>query len=762
MNKAITDGITFMPTPFSAGLDQWSRGDGTPGSQSYADAPNAAYVPADADFGGCLELQKVSSLQKLRFFGQTPLQPGCYLQIRARIKAIAGTLPSVRVAGWAGGTGDAPVPGVAGQGPAVTLTSYGEVVEVSAIVGTGNRNGVDLPWGNAALYGHFGLDLEGPNGGIVRVDDIEITDITGAFLRDMINVVDLRDYGGAGDGVTDNQAAFAAADAAASGRRILVPEGVYHVAESISLSSEVEFAGTLTMPTDKTLLLTRNFDLPSYISAFGNEELAFRKAFQALLNNSDHDSLDMGGRKISVTGPIDMQAAVPNRSSYATRRVIRNGQFDVKSGSAWDSDVVISQATYDPSADARKLRNVSDVANVPVGALVNGNGVGREIYVRSKNVGTGEITLNAPLYDAAGTQNFTFTSFKYLLDFSGFNSLSKFGMEGIEFQCNSRCSGIRLAPSGITFRLSDCFVSRPKDRGITSIGGGCQGMLIDRCQFLSSEDALDVPQRKSVAVNANANDVKLRNNRATRFLHFAHLGGANNIVLGNHFFQGDSVPSGTRSAGLILADAHTSTSLVGNYIDNCYVEWTNERDATPDFTTGFSFSALSITDNVFLSGNVAPWFSYIIVKPHGTGHFLNGVVVTGNKFRSVHGAIDRVERVDTSFAGLNYGRFKHVEFNGNSFHLISNQAANPLRVRHDQASTAKTWVVETDALLPFGARARAVDGVVPIGAVVNGGNAPSHAMPYVLLEKGASKDQVEVVWDQPVRGVADVIVRVDK
>jgi hypothetical protein len=45
---------------------------------------------------------------------------------------------------------------------------------------------------------------------------------------------------------------------------------------------------------------------------------------------------------------------------------------------------------------------------VPVGALVEGNGVGREIYVRSKNVSTGEVFLNAPLYDAEGTQNFTF------------------------------------------------------------------------------------------------------------------------------------------------------------------------------------------------------------------------------------------------------------------------------------------------------------------------------------------------------------------
>lgn len=69
MNKAITQGIVFMPPPFAAGLDQWSSGDGRPGSDTYEDALNAALVPADQDFGGALELQKVESEQRLRYMG---------------------------------------------------------------------------------------------------------------------------------------------------------------------------------------------------------------------------------------------------------------------------------------------------------------------------------------------------------------------------------------------------------------------------------------------------------------------------------------------------------------------------------------------------------------------------------------------------------------------------------------------------------------------------------------------------------------------
>ncbi|AZV79351.1 right-handed parallel beta-helix repeat-containing protein [Parasedimentitalea marina] len=761
MNKVITEGIVLMPPAFSDGLDVWSSGDGTPGSDTYDGAINAAFVPADADFSGCLELQKTDSTQQLRHMGQTPLLPGCYLQIKVRIKAVSGALPSVRIAAWAGGSGNGHVGGVVETGPTTSLTSYGEVVEISAIVGTGARGGVDMTWGRSASYGHMGLDLIGANGGVVRVDDIEIVDITSAYLRDMLSLVDVTDFGAVGDGVTNDAPAFEAADDAADGRRILVPAGEFYLGDTVSLNHQVVFEGTVTMPTDEMLLLTKSFDFPTYAAAFGNEELGFKKAFQALINNADHDSLDLAGRKVSLSGPVDMQAAVPNKTSYATRRVIRNGQIEAQSGAAWDTETVTSQATYDPS-DSRTLSSVANIANIPVGALVEGSGVGREVYVKSKNTGAGELTLNAPLYDAAGTQVFTFKDFKYMLDFSGFSALSKFGIAEVELQCNSYCSAIRLSPAGSVFSLEHCFISRPKDRGISSIGTGCQGILVDNCQFLSAEEAEDVSDRSSLGLNVNANDAKLRNNRITKFRHFALLAGGNNTVAGNHFFQGDSVAGGVRTAGLILASTYCSTTISDNYIDNCFIEWTNEQDPTPDFDTGFSFSSLSITDNVCLSGDVAPWFSYIVIKPHGTGHFLNGVTVSGNKFRSINGNIDRAERVDTSFSDLDFSRSKNVFFAGNTYHNVDALVANPLRIRHEQSSAATTWTVDPGNALPFGGRSRGVDSVIALGAITTSGGSSRHAMPYAELEQGSAKDQVDLVWEEAVRGEVQLTMRIDK
>ena len=758
MNKAITEGLQLMPPAFAAGLGQWSSGDGTPGSDTYDGAANAVFVPADADFSGCLEMQKTEATQRLRFMGQTPLRPGCYLQIKARVKAISGNLPSVRIAAWAGASGGAHVTGLTEVGPSVALTSYGEVIEVTAIVGAGQRNGVDMVWGTAPVYAHVGLDLTGPTGGVVRIDDLEVTDITSAFLRDMMSMVDVRDYGAIGDGLTDDTAAFQAANAAADGRTVLVPAGVYLLASGMTFSEKVQFEGTVTMPQSAIFALTKNFDLPSYIEAFGDEQLAFEKAFQALFNNSDHESLDLGGRRLTITEPIDLQAIVPNISSFAQRRHILNGQFYVSGDTAWESDVVSSSATY-VASNSRVLSAVGNIANIQVGSRVTGNGVGREVYVQSKNEATQEITLSKALYDAEGTQVFTFTRHKYVLDFSGFTKLTRFVMSNIEIVCGSRASGVLLPPSGLIFHMRDCWINRPLDKAITSHGEGCQGMLIDRCNFLSDEGGSLAQDRRGIVLNANANDVKIRNNRATQFRHFAVLGGSNSMVIGNHFFQGDSATSGLRTAGILITSGYCSTTITGNYIDNCLIEWSNEHSANPDFTGGFSFAAMSITDNVFLCSDVAPWFGFISIKPFGVGHFIGGLTVTGNKFRSLGGFIDQVDVVDTSFAPLDMTRGKNVLFDGNTYHQVTTPSYNPLRVKHDQNTAASTWVVDTGGQLPFGGRARSCDAVVATSRLRTGANVMRWATPFVDLEQGASGNQLHLNWEEPLTG--DVTLRVD-
>jgi len=403
---------------------------------------------------------------------------------------------------------------------------------------------------------------------------------------------------------------------------------------------------------------------------------------------------------------------------------------------------------------------VVDVANVPVGALVEGNGVGREVYVTARNVAAGRITLSQPLFDAAGTQVFTFRRFKYMLDFSGFQDVSRMVFSEVDFQCAGDCSGVLLPPQGSANHFRDCFVTRPRDRGITSHGEGDQGMMIDRCQFISNEGPLVVSDRHTIGLNANANDLKIRDNRATFFRHFAVLAGSSSLISGNHVFQGDSASGGVRSAGYVLTRTNNRGTITGNYIDNCFIDWANEHDSAPDFASEFSFSALSITGNVFLASDMAPWFTFITVNPHGPGHFLDGMTVTGNTFRAI-GSIDRVEAVDTSFADLDYDRVRNITFAENSFHNVEVHAQSPLVMEHVEATAAATWVVTPAPRLPFGAWAQVVESVLPEGALRDGNGDVVHASPWFEARQGPENDRINLQWPQAVSGKVILKVRID-
>jgi hypothetical protein len=759
MNKAITDGLVLMPPPFAAGLNLWSSANGVPGDPTYQGAANAALVTNDQDFAGCLELQKTTSTVKVRSFAQTPLHPDMYLRITARVKAVSGNLPSVRIAAWVGNASGANVSGVVQAGPAVALTQYGQVVTVSAIVGAGNRTGVDMAWGTAAVYAHIGLDLTGANGGVVRVDDLEVEDVTSVFIRDMLDMVDVRDYGAIGNGVANDVAAFLAADAAAAGRTILVSKGTYSLPGNLTINSPIRFQGTVTQPAANRLILTRNFDLETYSRAFGGDVAGFTKALQALFYFSDHVTFDMSGRRVDLTAPIDV-ALLSGLTSFSNRRVLRNGSLNAQTSAAWTNDVVTSVATYSVN-NSTTLTGVANVANIPIGARVESTGVGREVYVKAKNVGAGTVELSQPLYGAAGTRTYTFTRYKYLLDFSGFSLLSRFEIQEVEFNCLGLCSGVMMPLAGSVFRYDSCTFNRPKDRGITSAGTGCQGMFIDYCQFLSNEQALNAQARTTIAVNVQANDVKIRNNRVVRFRHFAVMNGTSHMIYNNHFFQGDDAPAGVRVAGLVFTQTNVATVVAGNYIDNCFIEWGNEHDPEPAFNNEFSFGGLNVVGNIFIASDVSSAFRWVVVKPYGSGHFLNGFSLVNNTFRVFNATVDRVEMVDTSFANLDFTRSRNVRVEGNTYNQVAQTIQNPIVITHTQNTAADTWVVDSGGFVPFEGRIRMVESVMPEGAITTAANASRYMFPNALVGQGPGGAQAHLRWGEAVRGKVTAVLRMD-
>ena len=760
MNMAVTQGLAIMPPPFAAGLDVWSQTTGRPGTPTYDDAAFAALVPTDPDFGSALEIQKLSATTRLRWMGEVPILPGTYLRVRARIKAISGMLPNVAIAAWAGNSANAQVTGITTTGPVTSLADYGAIVEVSAIIGTGARPGVDMVWPTSVAFAHFGLDLTGPTGGVVRIDDLIIEDVTSFYTGDLVGLVDVRDFGAVGDGTTDDRAAFAAAIAAAGGRRLLVSEGTYLIGSDLTIPIPVECRGTITMPDDAVLILQQNFDFPAYEAAFGNGETAFRKGVQALFATNQHTTFDLKGRRVALSAPVDM-FALAGSDDYSARRVIVNGQLDALDTPAWETVSVTRMATYSVSTPLR-LDNITNVAGVPVGARVSGVGVGREIYVRSRNTGSSRVVLSQPLHGGSGTQNFTFERYQYMLDFSGFSGLRNFEIHGIEFRCRGRCSSVLLPEDGRILRFMNCEFDRPRDRAITSIGQACQGIWIDNCQFRSSQQPLPATDRTVVAFNVNGNDAKIRNNRASLWAHFGVMNGSGHVIIGNHFFGGDNLSQSPRQAGLILTGGNIKTTITGNYIDNSSIEMSNEHSAEPAFSSGFSFGGLTITGNIFTCNDVAPWFNWIVFRPLGPGQFIQGLQISGNVFRTINGRIDRVDAVDTTFAGLDYSRFRNVIFENNAYNGVDFPAESPAVIIHDQNSEATNWTISTGGKLPFGGRARTVSSLVMEEPARDASNTIRYEMPYAQTSQGPNSDQVRLRWPQATRGRALVTVRVDR
>jgi hypothetical protein len=164
----------------------------------------------------------------------------------------------------------------------------------------------------------------------------------------MIDVVDIRDYGAIGDGFHrrcrrpgSRRRRRRRAQACWCPKRHRTASGARS-----AIAAPVRFHGTLSRcPTTPCCCCRRSFDLADLCRGLRRRRaLAFRKALQALFNFTDHESLDMGGRRVQVNGPIDVAAAVANKATFETRRVLRNGQLDAQESAAWDPAVVTQQA----------------------------------------------------------------------------------------------------------------------------------------------------------------------------------------------------------------------------------------------------------------------------------------------------------------------------------------------------------------------------------------------------------------------------------
>lgn len=180
MPTAVPTLSDLMPPPFAEGFDDWSSGDGTPESPTYASAERAHLI-RDRDFGCCLELRLTTPVQRLRYMGEVPILPGRFVEVSARVKVMRGPLPELRIAARPGGVGGQAIGGLPGTATPRTMFAQEAVHSLAAVIGLEARPGVDLLWDERVLYAHVGLDLLGAVGSVVRLENLAVHDVTPRF-----------------------------------------------------------------------------------------------------------------------------------------------------------------------------------------------------------------------------------------------------------------------------------------------------------------------------------------------------------------------------------------------------------------------------------------------------------------------------------------------------------------------------------------------------------------------------------------------------
>ena len=98
---------------------------------------------------------------------------------------------------------------------------------------------------------------------------------------------------------------------------------------------------------------------------------------------------------------------------------------------------------------------------------------------------------------------------------------------------------------------------------------------------------------------------------------------------------GDNVTDGPRVAGLFFTYPNVKSVVTGNYIDNSFIEWTNEHDAAPDFSSEFSFGGLTIAKLWVSSSSASATFGVMPVLGVSSLVVISAELKVGASLRAV-------------------------------------------------------------------------------------------------------------------------------
>lgn len=492
-------------------------------------------------------------------------------------------------------------------------------------------------------------------------------------------------FGAKNDG-TDASSAFVSADAAATSRKnkVVIPEGAFTLSSSVTMVNEVVHQGTIVLGSGVRYRDANPLRFSEFRRRHSTDQAAFEamlyELYQGFLNKKVADG---EGMACVIDTPINV-ASVAGKTSYAGWHVIRN--FNFWAGTNFPAKTTTTKTGSSTSGLA--TLTLANTTGITAGMMVTGAGLGRELYVKSVDSAT-QVTLNRTAYGTNASTTFTFTEFKYVLDWSGFTTCSRVSIVGNQFNLastNPACV-LRGPYDGIGWSIKDNTLNNIGERGFTDWNSGFSGMAFEGNEINFATSVQSVAR----GITVSAGDFKLRNNRITTCLNHVVIHEAGSLIVGNHLWGGDN-------ASIILTNRTFKTAITGNYIDNSWIELSEEGD----FSTT-AMGGVSITGNIFTNVGSTASTRWIKLRPFQANKKVNSVVVTGNTFKNAQGTNPtRVEDVDTTNGTIDVTSFENVKFSNNAYQFITYHTASPATVRKTVTTATNNWVVDFSTLLPFG------------------------------------------------------------
>ncbi len=461
-----------------------------------------------------------------------------------------------------------------------------------------------------------------------------------------------------------------------------------------------------------------------------DQKAALSTAMNELRLRGRYYELDLEGRRLGIDGVMDFGAIWEGNNSQGTK-VIKNGWVSALTNTEADrTEFTLLVTTH----IGEKEITFPPGSAVTMGMYITGPGVARESYVVRVDTAAGTAVLNTRAWRSVTEITHRFINFQYMFDFRNVTSLLNFQFKDMVFDALGNIS-IFNGPKGRdeadkigtggggTISFSRCIFSRPVDRGITFWTTGGSNLQVDNCQGISNEDKVAPVDRKSVFCTVTTNDVKFRGNYVWQFGHTLVLHGSGNVIVGNHFWQGraprddESESFETRTASIILTSANNKTNIVGNYIDNSWIELANDNTTAQNWPLG---SGVTITGNQFTTVSKIGTYGFIALAPYKANSTCARISVVGNVFKNVdggqNGQVVPMEKADVLIVpqgtqgSIDRSQVSQIYWRSNSYNQVKKSTASELTIEKVVAAGSETSTVgfSFQELFPWSFYPRAV------------------------------------------------------